>query len=72
MHELEQQLRIKGLTDYYLEAVIGVNNVPSNRIASKLLSSEPTKTVDNLSGEPAMQYLKRIQTTNHPSPTAIR
>lgn len=62
IEELGHELQKVGITDYYLEAVVSVDNEPSNKMASKVLSSTPVRTTDIISGEPAFQYLKRFKT----------
>jgi len=61
VEELSRELHQVGLTDYYLEAVVGVENTASNKIATKVLSAKPVRTTDKISGEPAYQYLKRFK-----------
>lgn len=61
IEELRGELKSVGMTDFYLEAVIGVENTPSNKIATKVLSANPVRTTDKISGEPAYQYLKRFK-----------
>ena len=50
----------KYIPTFFVEAVISQSNVHSNKIANKLLSSEPKSCRDSLSGEPAYQYLKLL------------
>lgn len=61
IEELSRELHQAGLTDYYLEAVVGVENTASNKIAAKVLSAQPVKTIDKISGKPAFQYLRRFK-----------
>jgi hypothetical protein len=44
----------------YLEAVVSVQNVPSNKIARQVMFSEPKEDVDCFSGEPVNQYLRKL------------
>lgn len=60
MEELKRELQSVGLHEYYLEAVVGVQNVASNKIATLLLSTNPDSITDGVSGEPAFQYLKKV------------
>lgn len=46
---------------FYLEAVVGIDNVPSQRIAAQLLSPSPVERTDMVSGRPALQYLRKIE-----------
>ncbi|USR63647.1 GNAT family N-acetyltransferase [Providencia stuartii] len=43
---------------YYIEALVGTNNIPSQKIASKLLSQTPKQTTDKVSGLPALHYTR--------------
>ena len=47
-------------TSYYIEAIIGVNNTASNKLAHKVISDKPKQIVDMHSGEDAYQYLRLI------------
>jgi len=44
---------------FFVEAIVDVNNDPSNRVARKLIS-EPTPTTESESGLPALHYIKLI------------
>ncbi|ANK92739.1 hypothetical protein AMK01_CH03316 [Rhizobium sp. N6212] len=50
------------ITTFYIEAIIGADNDASHKIASKVLSGMPTPVTDEVSGLPAFQYLKKINT----------
>ncbi|QHC91395.1 N-acetyltransferase [Pseudomonas chlororaphis] len=45
---------------FYLEAIIGVDNEPSNRVAKQLISQEPEAIFDGESGLPALHYIKLV------------
>jgi hypothetical protein len=53
-------LALQGRSDFYVEAVVGVDNRPSQRVAEKVISDAPTAVQDQVSGEPALQYIRRI------------
>jgi hypothetical protein len=44
---------------FFVEAIVDVNNAPSNRVAEQLFS-EPTSTRESESGLPAFHYIKRM------------
>lgn len=44
----------------YIEAIVGVDNLASQKVASRLLSAEPESIKDNVSGEPALHYVKFV------------
>ena len=47
-------------TPFYVHAVVGVDNVASQRVAEAAVSSTPKPITDAFSGLPALQYLKKI------------
>jgi GNAT superfamily N-acetyltransferase len=59
--ELREGMR-PHLPEFYLEAIVGQINVPSQRVAAKILSPTPRSGKDKLSGKPALIYTRRIQT----------
>ena len=50
------------LKEFYFEAIVSTNNDPSNAIARKLISAFPNSCIDEFSNEPALQYLRKIET----------
>ena len=46
---------------YYLEAIVGIGNLTSNKLAHKIISDTPKQIVDKHSGEDAYQYLRLIE-----------
>lgn len=61
MEELINGLKRNGAKKFYVEAVIGTDNEPSNRLAKRLLSVQPEAITDEFSNEPAFQYLKLVE-----------
>jgi GNAT superfamily N-acetyltransferase len=59
--ELRHGLGRTPAKEFYLEAVVSDSNVASNKIARRLISHSPKSCSDCFSGEPAHQYLRRIQ-----------
>lgn len=45
------------LPEFYLEAVIGVENVASQKVANKFISNSPDAITDEWSGLPALHYM---------------
>lgn len=45
---------------FYLEAVIGVDNERSHRVAKQIISSEPEAIIDSESGLPALHYITLV------------
>ena len=60
--EFKNGMKRKGFSNFYIEAIVGTSNVPSNKLARRLISDTPTEDADNVSGEPIMQYIILIET----------
>ena len=45
---------------FWVEAIVGEDNIASQRLAEKLLSGPVQKAIDSYSGDPIVQYLRRI------------
>jgi hypothetical protein len=58
--ELKAGLARVPIPEFFLEAVVSVNNEPSKRIAVSALAVEPKPITDKFSGEPALLYVARI------------
>ncbi|UFM68545.1 GNAT family N-acetyltransferase [Leclercia adecarboxylata] len=50
-------------SEFYVEAIVGVDNQASNKLASKVLSVTPESGKDSHSGKPINQYMKLFSTT---------
>ncbi|MGO2306085.1 MAG: GNAT family N-acetyltransferase [Providencia sp.] len=48
------------LPQFYIEAIINVNNEASKKIALKIISDSPKETIDEHSGSPAYQFVRLI------------
>lgn len=64
IEELRRGLGASGLKSFYVEAVMGLDNIASQRVAAAVLGGEPKQITDAKSGEPALQYKKLIQASN--------
>ena len=49
-----------GLTAFWVEAVVGVDNTASQRVAERVISAPVKTSVDAVAGAPIIQYLRRI------------
>jgi hypothetical protein len=49
-----------GIVNFYLEAVVGANNIASQKIAKHVIGGEPKEIADHNSGEAAFQYMMEI------------
>lgn len=45
---------------FWIEAIVGEDNIASQRVAEKALSAPVKKATDSYSGDPIVQYLCRI------------
>ena len=51
---------------FYIEAVVGVVNIASNKISQNVLKVKGKRVVDQVSGEDAFQYIKLIDLKKEP------
>jgi hypothetical protein len=58
--ELKNGLKANQFKTFYVEAVVGIDNTASNKIAASLFSAAPAPVKDRLSGEDALQYMEKI------------
>lgn len=59
--ELQHGLGRGRISTFYVEAIIGADNKPSQRVAEQLLSAAPVEMTDEVSGLPALQYIRKIE-----------
>ena len=50
-----------GAKRFYVDAVVGLENIASNKLAKRLLSGAPEAITDEFSGEPALRYVKLLE-----------
>lgn len=58
----ELQSGFAGHPPFYVEAIVGMDNLASQHVAAKILAAEPKAVTDQVSGLPALQYLRRVDT----------
>lgn len=46
--------------EFYVEAVVGTDNVASNRVAALTISTTPHPITDEVSGSPAFHYTRKV------------
>lgn len=46
---------------FYIEAIIDLNNIASQKVALKTISNTPKETIDKISGKPAYQFIKLVK-----------
>lgn len=49
-----------GIPEFYIEAIVGADNVTSRKVAEHIISHEPEAITEKLSGLPAFKYVRRI------------
>lgn len=45
---------------FYVEAVVGLDNFPSQRVASAVINDKPTPITDSVSGLAALHYMRQV------------
>jgi hypothetical protein len=58
--ELKQGLSRNRIPSFYVEGIVSVKNEPSKRASAATISPNPTPVIDEPSGLPALQYLRKI------------
>lgn len=61
IQELRKGLGRHGVKAFYVEAVIAQQNLPSQRVATKVISDNPTEGTDSESGEPVFAYTRLVE-----------
>lgn len=64
--EVTHQIAITGQRVFYVEAVVGTDNQASQRVAAQVISNAPTQIIDQVSGLPALYYVRRIELPTDP------
>jgi hypothetical protein len=59
--DMQYGLGRQGHSVFYVEAIVGADNIPSRRVAEQLISNTPVAIKDGLSGLPALQYLRKVE-----------
>lgn len=58
--EMRNGFNRAGMKAFWIEAIVGEDNIASQRLAEQLLSGPVKKATDGYSGDPIVQYLRRI------------
>lgn len=58
--EMRYGLGRLGRRVFYIEAIVGADNEPSQHVAEKFISDTPVPVTDKLSGLRALQYVRKI------------
>ncbi len=59
--EMQYGLSANGVTEFYVEAIVGRGNIASQKVAAKTVQSTPSEVTDSYSGEPAYRYVRLIE-----------
>jgi len=59
--ELKQGLARSKITTFCVEAIVGIDNKASQHVAAETISTTPVAITDQVSGLPALHYLRRIR-----------
>lgn len=61
IQELRHGLGRHGVKSFYVEAVVGQDNIASQRVATKVISASPIKDTDSESGQPIFAYKRLVE-----------
>lgn len=58
--DMQAGLARNGMPEFYIEAIVGADNMASRKIAEQIISNEPAAITEKLSGLPAFKYVRKI------------
>lgn len=58
--ELTNGFQRAGVPHLYVEAIVGIFNEHSKKLANSMFSNTPTPCTDSVSGQPALQYVRQL------------
>jgi RimJ/RimL family protein N-acetyltransferase len=58
--ELQHGLARNKVSTFYVEAVVGIDNEASKHVAAATISTVPVEVTDQVSGLPALHYVRKI------------
>lgn len=58
--EMQIGLTRNGIATFHIEAIVGADNAASQRVAQQTISPTATTITDEVSGEPALQYVRKV------------
>lgn len=61
IEEMKSGYKIAGVTTFYIEAIVDADNIPSQMVAEKGISTTRESMIDEISGTPAYRYLLKIE-----------
>jgi hypothetical protein len=57
---LKHGLSRNNVSSFYVEAIVSIDNEPSKQVAESTISATPVAVTDNVSGLPALHYVRKI------------
>jgi hypothetical protein len=58
--DMQAGLFRNGVPEFYIEAIVGADNMASRKVAEQVISDKPEAITEGLSGLPAFKYVRRI------------
>jgi hypothetical protein len=58
--DMQAGLARNRMPEFYIEAIVGADNIASRKVAEQVISNEPEAIIEGLSGLPAFKYVRRI------------
>lgn len=58
--EFSHGLKRNGVDSFYIEAVVGAENIASQKVAETVVSLECSEIIEAESNKPALQYLRKV------------
>lgn len=59
--DMQAGLARNRMPEFYIEAIVGADNLASRKIAEQVISQKPETVTEGLSGMPAFKYVRRIR-----------
>jgi predicted acetyltransferase len=60
IEEFTAGMKRNGVQSFYLEAIVGVKNIASHKVAEHVIGGNTKKVSDSHSGEAALQYITKV------------
>jgi hypothetical protein len=61
LDEMSHGFHKAGMSAFWVEAIVGIDNKTSQRVAAKAITSDAVETTDDFAGVPVYQYLRRVE-----------
>jgi RimJ/RimL family protein N-acetyltransferase len=58
--DMQAGLVRNGIPEFYIEAIVNADNLPSRKIAEQVISDQPRAVTESLSGLPAFKYVRKV------------